>query len=508
MSGKTKNINKSDDKAADKKAQTHLGPSIIFQYFKFIIQKPQLIAFAIWSVLFTTGFFVFLYCYPNPLTFYESRGYVDAAIANAWDFYRPFGYSKFLILIHDYSNSPVAVYIAQFIIFMFSSLFFISSIKFLYQPKRKVLFYTLMGILFFNPGIFFLSNSIMSDSLFSSLSLIWFTSTLFLLYRFNWFVAIINIIIIYFIVNLRFAGIVYPFLALATLFYKEKINIKSLAYAVFALLITYSTYNTNVTKHYKTFGIKIFAAFSGWQIANNAMHMIPYVDLDSNSINEEDLRTVHRFVKAYPDSSYIKTINDNGITALFMWDNNLPLKKCMFYVGNNKYNTYKRAWVNMGPVYNRYGQMLIKRFPMAYLQHYYLPNAYSIINCDPLFFRHHPAIEFNPVWFNSPEGKLQPPKYDFFENGLASQFRAINLTHWLLLLIGIILLAVNFKKVEIQLKYYKTTLIFFIIFIGFNFLFLSYASPIEMRFLYIFYPPIFLIFYIAVSVGFDKPSDK
>jgi len=127
-------------------------------------------------------FTIFKIFYPFPDFISDSYSYIDTNMydmgANLW----PIGYSKFLMLIHGISHSHVFLIFSQYLLLEFSLIYFFISILYLYSPSR-ITQIILFIFLFFNPLFIYISNAVLSDALFASLSIIFLSQFLWMLHK-------------------------------------------------------------------------------------------------------------------------------------------------------------------------------------------------------------------------------------------------------------------------------------------------------------------------------------
>ncbi len=95
------------------------------------LKKEQNLLF-IFIGIYVAIYFLLTYLYPYPDGISDSSGYVKAALFNKEDEYRPFGYSKFLIIIHSISTSISFVVLVQYILNALASIFLIFNIKYFF----------------------------------------------------------------------------------------------------------------------------------------------------------------------------------------------------------------------------------------------------------------------------------------------------------------------------------------------------------------------------------------
>src|SRR5580658_2026105 len=119
-------------------------------------------------------FVVFKLFYPFPNMVMDSYVYLKAAVLDLSANSFPIGYSKFLQVLIYLDCSANWIVAVQFLILDAACLLFFLTIGYFFRPSRIVLI-ILWIFLFCNPLLYYLSNFIMSDTLFTALSLFWVT---------------------------------------------------------------------------------------------------------------------------------------------------------------------------------------------------------------------------------------------------------------------------------------------------------------------------------------------
>ena len=124
--------------------------------------------------------------------------------------------------------------------------------------------------------------------------------------------------------------------------------------------------------------VHTFSSFSGCQMANDALHILPYTKNTDTTAFDDDGREAFTFIKKYFDTVQSKyTIAPtSGVTPFFMWDKRSPLKQYVpYYTNKYGFKDYFLAWCSLGPIYYKLGQTLILQHPILYYQHFIYPNT-------------------------------------------------------------------------------------------------------------------------------------
>jgi hypothetical protein len=130
----------------------------------------------------------------------------------------------------------------------------------------------------------------------------------------------------------------------------------------------YTTYKTKVFT-----GTKTFSAFSGWQLANDALHVMRHEAIDTTTIKDKEVKAFISFTNHFFDTTK-QTFPDTAATAFFMWYFNSPLKKYMS-VYPKRSKSYFKTWNALGPVYSKFGKEVILQKPFAYLEYFVVRNS-------------------------------------------------------------------------------------------------------------------------------------
>ncbi|RPH31499.1 MAG: hypothetical protein EHM93_13355 [Bacteroidales bacterium] len=458
-------------------------------FFKFMLQKEQKYQVIAFIALYFILYYVITYLNPYPASISDSGAYVNAALSNRIDTYRPFGYSQFLISIHKWSTSIHFVVAVQYLINAISSLLLIFSIKYFFQPKSKFTFYLFAILAIFSPLCIYLTNTVLSDSLFSSLTVIWVTTGLWILFDRNnfhkYFFYAIHLILLFYLINIRYTGLVYlpiTILLLFLTFYRRNIYI-SLILSVIPIILVYGYYNKQKAKIYDLIRVDTFSGFSGWQLANNALHCIPYVDLDLSGIKDKQVKEFAEIAVQLKASLELKS----KPTAKFMWDKTSPLKLYCYYECDRTNSPYIYQWNYLGEnVYSKFGSYVIMKHPLTFAKNYLIPNLWTALYPvhDQIVKRF--RIDGIPDermrdWFKLPASEKVYVKSKVFEN----YFFLIPISRliiWIVVLGAFVLYLIKRKQMQWQ-PYQHAALWLILIFTSIYLAFNVYASPFELRYI-------------------------
>ena len=320
---------------------------------------------------------VFKCCYPFADFFTDSYSYIDSAVNGDAIGYRPVGYSMFLRIVHAISTSDTFLVTLQYILVQGATLgLFLTLVKRCGLSVRTAS--VVLLVLLLNPMIPYLCNYVSSDALFVGLSLIWITVLMGLVREPNWWRLVLQVALLFVIFNLRYIALFYPAVASLTFLLMRKKGSVGFKLTGIICSIGVVTACTSWIKHitYKETGADVFSAFSGWQIANNALHLYPWLPVDTTGLPTPECSELARDVRQYFDTAGPAMLKRGpASTTEYMWVRTSPLHRYMNDVRRRQHTTYWITWNRVAPVFTRYGYFLIRRHPLAYARYYGWPSA-------------------------------------------------------------------------------------------------------------------------------------
>lgn len=454
-------------------------------------------------------FVIFKLLYPYPDFISDSYSYIESNLyhmdVNLW----PIGYSNFLWLIHSITPSDTFLVFFQYLLLEISLLYFFFSILYFYGLSKKhtdILFV----FLFFNPIFLFLSNCVLSDSLFCSLSLVLFTQYLWMYHRPKISNVIFQALLIGLAFTIRYTAIYYPIVsALALILAKYRTPVKLIgAASPWLLIIPFIIYTQQKTK--QVTGTAEFSVFGGWQIANNALYMYDHIEVDSSKLPKETVE-LDKMVKAYfkinppadgllsafPGTYFIK--NPYAVLKPYM------LRKCKITTPPTQFS----SWGNVSPIYNKYGSYLISHYPLPFAKYYLWLNAknYFIphlekfgsynLKMDSVYEPAREWFQFKDRSITSiPTGEFQSTLFFFYP----PFFMMLNLYF-----IGCFFYLLFSRRLKNTPRPLMVSFILTIGFLFINFCFSVFATPVVLRYQII---PMILLFSFSLYLTemFDQPN--
>jgi hypothetical protein len=356
-------------------------------------------------------FFLFKQFYPFPSFFQDSYTYIQGATSQDLISYRPVGYSWFLILIHVITSSATALVLVQYSILQLAGLYLYRSIVLLYSPRRVVK-NILFIFLFFDPLTLYLANAVSSDALFTALTLVWLTGLLWLMHQPTWGHLLRQTILLVVIFYIRYNALCYPVIAAAAFLFTRKTTgfkiagiLSSVLTLVFCALLV-----GQLTKEQT--GVRVFSAFSGWQMANNALYVYPFVKVDRADLPSPECRELDSVVAAYFESSGPSHRGHQPVETWYMWNPGGPLKQYMTLRRNREHTTYFTAWNSVGPLFSQYGFYLLRHHPLIFCREYVWPSAqmffYPPMDVLERYNEGHPDVDpLAAEWFHLKSTKIR-----------------------------------------------------------------------------------------------------
>ena len=330
-------------------------------------KKTILIAFCVSLV----SFVLLKYLYPYPEFFGDSHAYIDWAVRKYAVSYRPTGYSYLLRFLHSISSPAMLTVSVQYLLFLLSTLFCILSADFLFKLPQKLVLPLLILILI-NPMLLIQVNTISSDSVFSSLTVMWFTLCMWIVKRGNLKLILLQIALLYLCFEVRLTAIFYPVVPVAAILLSAFKPLQKAMAIGLTMLVIYFAIERERNLMEETTGTRVYSAFPGWQIANNALHTYKHIDLDPSDLPSEDLKLLDACVRYFIDSI---PIPPGKVVYSFLWNTKSPLKQYAGVMSERTGRPYGKIYVATSELYSEYGWYIIRNFPAEYIQYYLIPNT-------------------------------------------------------------------------------------------------------------------------------------
>ena len=473
-----------------------------FPFLKFLIAREQ---WADWGLIggLSIAILIFLKMYyPYPQTETDSGNYILSAVTGKINGYRPYGYSGFLSFFKDFSSDVRFVVTWQWLVTLKSVAFFLFSVKYIFRGLPRIAFYILCLICLLNPSVIFMDAYMMSDSLFVSLTLLFLTTTMWIIYSGSYIAMFFNLLLLWWCMDTRYIGLFYPILSAGALAWALWQRFKWVAIAgalvPIAMLLMYRSSATDKMK--EEFGVETFSSFGGWQKANNGVAVLPYVKVNENEITDPNIKAIHQTVRMFPDS-FFRT--QDIMATSFMWTRNYPGKLCLSQYIQKTGTPYLQAWAYMGTQMDLYGDFLQSHYRSEYFKYYIIPNFKNIFKVYDIGEYKEFKADANMKGLFTTDRDQYSYKKEFFRP-LTGIRQICDTLLWILLFASIIASGVMWRKLNwsIEQKLIVTMLVLFIgAFCGAS----TIAAPIN-NFRYMM--PIFyaqLLVPVLVISGLSKP---
>ena len=427
-------------------------------------------------------------CYPYPATMTDSFGYLFAAIEKRFLVFRPYGYSAFLRAVHFFSHSLLAVFVAQALLYWLSLTALLRLVRKYFPPRRTLPFLLLEAACALAPAALFMLDALMADSLYCSCLFLMCAGGIGMLKGRSIPWMVIYLVAFFVALNTRYSAMFLPLAFVPVLLFH-----RSRAYALTGIALTaaiFLVFRSGMQSNMqKAVGVRQFSTgFDGWQLANNAMHILPHLsDAELKKMpSDARLKQLHSFcARRYDDAILGYTQNGKRAVSSFLWKNDLPLKQYMdYFLMSGRYG-YQDAWVKLGSgLYADYGKWLILHYPFKFLRYYLLPNLPAVFYPRDTEivgnFAEIPAGKKEMVqWFGLPEDRVMRERSPFFRRQVRPWLPALELATWLLFLFA------GFFTLRRRKKYTRETaqVLWLLFLLGFIYYGTTvFATPVVLRY--------------------------
>jgi hypothetical protein len=361
---------------------------------------------------------VLTYCYPMPQLTWDSFYYLE----NAHDFrpsLRPGGYPWFIKNINGVTWSLHLIVACQYLLHFLSIWSFLRVVDKLVALKD--LQYFLLGfILLTEPVALYHCFNILSDILFSSLSIAYISTLILLIRKRSIGLFILHIAFMFACVEVRHIALFYPYFSFALLvFYHRNIKLV-LLYALVIFGLSYIFTQIHYRSAEKRYGVRVYSPFTGWTYANNALYSLPYIKLDTNKISDVEVRRLHAYcTEVMSKPSFRMPVIGSG----FLWDPGSPLCQLREKTQDSLQVSSFQAWYLLCDVYGRYGTYLQRNYPMAYVKGYIVPNMATMVKPhEGEMLQYNSTVEMDTVilgWYHTELADYTPrhePYRDYLNN--------------------------------------------------------------------------------------------
>ncbi|MBO4447841.1 MAG: hypothetical protein J5764_06925 [Bacteroidales bacterium] len=459
-------------------------------YFKFIFSRKQFPEWGITALAVLIGCTVTAIFRPWPSTMTDSFGYVLAAIENRFLVFRPFGYSAFLRFLHLISSNIHAIFISQALLYWLSLTLLLLAVKKYWPPKgRPGLFLLLEFTAAFSPAAILMLNALMADALLCCLVFIMLAMMLVMMQERSFIALLLYGAAFFAALHTRYSAMFFPLAFVPILFFHEKRWFGLTAVALTAVL--FGVFHSQICADMKKeAGVRQFSTgFDGWQLANNGMHVIPWLDAAERQELPKDgrLRDLHRLATSGKYDKRIRELTADGTRPVssFLWYNDLPLKEYLYLNMQQKGGTYLTNWVKLGSgPYSDYGKWLILHYPGKYMSHYFLPNLKNVFIPEDTEILSRPGeVEAGQKelcnWFKLDKNVTLKERTPFLGKKVVPLLPWVELAGWILMLGAALFMLIGRKKLS---KHTRIALWMLFLFGFVYFGTTMFASPVVLRY--------------------------
>jgi protoporphyrinogen oxidase/4-amino-4-deoxy-L-arabinose transferase-like glycosyltransferase len=327
--------------------------------------------------LFLVQLVIFKFRYPFANYMPDSYSYLEAASSNADVNMWPVAYSKFLRFFSVFTHSDKIVVGFQYLFLQCSVLLYLFSLLYWLKPRRGVR--TILFLFFLlDPLPLYVANYISADALFIGLSLLWLTTLVWIIYKPQGWLLLVNGLLLLACFTVRYNAIYYPFIGILAFFLSRQSWRRKIAGIGLGVGLVMASFLFTSYKMKEVTGKWQFSAFGGWQLANNALYMYQHIPAAQRGPVPKEFIQLEMTVRAHMDTlRKVKFSHDDSSNSFFyLWSGRGPLIQYL----KNQYkkdsiSPYFNRWASEGPLYEQYATYLIKRHPLEFAQEWLWPNA-------------------------------------------------------------------------------------------------------------------------------------
>lgn len=337
-------------------------------------ENKRLFGFTLLIMIISFTWLKIIYPYPNFMP-PDSNSYLEAAYKNYFINFWPIGYSRFIRLISCFSSSHFTLVTIQYLLLVLAALYFLFSLRYLLSPGKWI-FRILFSLSLTNPLLPHIANFVSSDCLFATLSLIWFTQLLWILFQPSRKLMLFHAVVLLLSFTVRFMALYYPFISITVILFAHIPRQMKWAGIGFTIALLFAFIGRTQYEYQVKTGKVQYSAFGGWQIAANALYGYAHAEPDSQGYIPFRFRKLHTLVNQHMDSiRKLQNRPDKEVGIYYLWDLKSPLRIYMNqqYQGDNKTPAFKR-YASLAPLYQDYGRYLIKKYPLEFIEYFLWPN--------------------------------------------------------------------------------------------------------------------------------------
>jgi hypothetical protein len=310
----------------------------------------------------------------------DSYYYIMAAMSHADVSPWAIGYSWFLRVFGVFTHSPLLLVIFQYL-FLETSLLVLFLTLMNFFTFSKVSEWLLFIFFFINPLFLYCANFVMADALFISLTVLWMSLLIWMIFRPHPALIYLHTILILLVFMVRYNALYYPIVAAVAFLisrYKwpQKLLAIGLQTVVIAGFILYTSWQVG-----RISGVPQFSPFGNWKTANDALYMYGHIYREREAPVPPRYAALDHEVRMSFDSARGQVddlLNDRSpfYGSVYMFYSTSPLVKYknLLYGSDTEFVNFKKM-AYVGPLYGQYGAWLIRKYPFDFLHYFIAPNS-------------------------------------------------------------------------------------------------------------------------------------
>jgi hypothetical protein len=384
-------------------------------------------------------FFIFKLLYPYPNMVMDSYVYIRPLVEGRQVNSFPMGYTWFLQVFSLFSRSTTLLVWVQYLLLEAACLLLFFTLLYFFQPGRWVRL-LLFLFLFANPLFLYCSNFIMSDPLFTTLSIGWLVQLIWLIGRPRLYMILVHAGLLLLVFTVRYNALYYPFVAslgllLTPLRIWQKLAAIGLQFLLIGAFILYT-----IQQMKELTGLSQFSPFGAWRMANNALYMYGHVCLEKKDSVPGKFASLDQMVKDYFNA--VRWVDDQADArsggAFYAGDDGSPLLQYMYRQhGSDTIFLNLKTFGEVAPLYSAYGTYLVRTYPLDYFRWFLWPSAirYTVSPTEifsmlsPFYLREDEIGKEASQWFGLKTLTVSPFKINLRNKILSPYPVFLGLTH-------------------------------------------------------------------------------
>jgi hypothetical protein len=461
-------------------------------YFRFLLGGKQLVDWLVIVLTVVVGCLLVTWSYPYPEMISDSFSYLHIAKGNVFSALRPFGYCAYLRFLHYFSRDTSSIVVSQALLYILSSGLLLLAVKKYWPPRNPWAFRLFEVVVAGSPAALFMLNAVMSDAIFCCLVFTLLAMLIVVIEEGSWPAMVLYAAALFASLHTRYSAMFFPVAFIPVLLLmkgRTALKIVSVALTVLACCVFYWQICHNM--EHDSGKRQFSTGFDGWQLSNNAMHVLPHLSVDQRLDQvPEDYELYKLHMSCLDSTEWILRLTDGGkrVTASFMWGDQSPLKQKLFREMYVRQDNWYDVWMILGTgLYRDYGKWVIRSFPGKFIRWYLLPNTRSVF-FDPRSSEIIGSYENVPPgkkevvqWFDVPETQELTARNDYYERWVVPVLPWIEALTWLAFLASLIYLLRHRLLQSLPRTSWLVLLLLFLfglIYYGTT----TFASPISLRY--------------------------